>query len=450
MNVEQLKQQLFTEGDQLGFTDLELYYEKNESLTIGVYEGEVDTYNFSNVQGASVRGLYNGKTGYAYTEKFDEDSISSLLKNAAENAELIETEPEMLFADKATYEETEFYTPELEKIKPEDIIQFLQEVEEKVMAYDQRVTKIGRAQIRSSIVEKGIFHNKGLALKENNNFLLCIISIFVQENEEVKSGTTFKICKNFQKLDANELAKEVVEKGLSRLNEKNYPNKNYPVILKNEAAATLLATFASSFSAQSVQDNQSQLKGKLGEKVAAEHVNLIDNPFLPEGIRSATFDSEGVPTKKHTIVKDGKLQTYFHNLKTAKKDQVETTGHAHRRSYKGAIEVSPSNFYIEATDQTYDQLYEEIDEGIIITNLAGMHSGANPISGDFSLAADGYYVREGKIVGPTKQMTVAGNFFKLLQDIEEIGGDLQFSPMDYNGYIGSPSLKIASLAITVD
>ena len=220
--------------------------------------------------------------------------------------------------------------------------------------------------------------------------------------------------------------------------------------MKNEAAASLLSTFTSSFSAQAVQDNRSRLKGKLGEKIAADHVNLIDNPFLPAGIQSATFDSEGVPTRKLNIVEEGKLQTYFHNLKTAKKDGVETTGHAHRRSYQGSVEVSPSNFYIEPSNQTYEQLYLDFGEGIIITELAGLHSGADPISGDFSLAADGYYVKDGRIVGPTKQMTVAGNFFEVLQDIEGIGNDLLFSPMSFNGYIGSPSLKIKSLAITVD
>ena len=117
MSIEQLKEQLFTEGKTIGFTDLELYYEKKESLTIGLYEGEVDKYDFSDVQGAAVRGLYNGQTGYAYTEKFDEDSVSFLLKNAVENAELIENEPEELFTEKAKYEEIQFYSPEVDAVK---------------------------------------------------------------------------------------------------------------------------------------------------------------------------------------------------------------------------------------------------------------------------------------------------------------------------------------------
>lgn len=450
MSIEQLKDQLFTEGKTIGFTDLELYYEKKESLTIGLYEGEVDKYDFSDVQGAAVRGLYKGQTGYAYTEKFDEESVTFLLKNAAENAELIENEPEELFTEKAEYEEIQFYSPEVDKVKPEDMIQFLQKVEKKVLSSDPRVKKVTASQMQYQKAEKGLYHDKGLELKEANNFLLFYVSILVEENDTLKSGFTFKITKDFNELDADMIAEEVVQQGVSKLGEKSYPNKKYPVVLENKAAASLLSTFTSSFSAQAIQDNRSRLKGRLGEKIAADHVNLIDNPFLPAGIQSATFDSEGVPTRKLNIVEGGKLQTYFHNLKTAKKDGVETTGHAHRRSYQGSVEVSPSNFYIEPSNQTYEQLYLEFGEGIIITDLAGLHSGADPISGDFSLAADGYYVKDGRIIGPTKQMTVAGNFFEVLQDIEGIGNDLLFSPMSFNGYIGSPSLKIKSLAITVD
>lgn len=450
MDLKQLKQQLITEGEKQGFTEIELYYEKEEKLSIGLYENKVDKYNSSDVQVAAVRGQYHGKTGYAYTEKLDEDSITFLLRNAAENAALMEGESDLFYTEKESYENIKFYTPALEKVTSEDMIQLLQETEKKILAYDERIFKVSTIQIQSVTIEKGLFHNKGLSLSEKNNFLVFMVSILVCENDTVKSGMTFEIRKDFNKLNTDKIAKEVAEKALSKLGEKNYPNKHYPVVLKNEAAASLLATFTGSFSAQSVQDNQSRLKGKLNKKIAADHVNLIDNPLLPEGLQSATFDSEGVPTKRQTIVQNGVLQTYFHNLKTAKKDGVKTTGHAHRQSPQSTVDVSPTNFYIEPDKQTYEQLYGKIAEGIIITDLAGLHSGANPISGDFSLAANGYYVKDGKIIGPTNQMTVAGNFFEVLQDIQEVGTDLAFTPMSAKGYIGSPSLKIKNLAITID
>ena len=177
---------------------------------------------------------------------------------------------------------------------------------------------------------------------------------------------------------------------------------------------------------------------------------MLDNPFLPDGTRSGTFDSEGVPTRNLNVVENGKLTSYFHNLKTAKKDGVSSTGHGYKPSYKETIGVSPSNFYVVPREINYEGLYKNIEEGIIITDLAGLHSGADPISGDFSLAANGFYVKNGKIVGPTTLMSVAGNFFEVLLEIEQVGSDLEFSPMGGSGYIGSPSIKLKGLSVTFD
>lgn len=448
MDILKFKEQVFVEGEKLGFSALEVYYEKSDSFSCNIYKGEIDKYESSTVNGVSVRGFYKGKMGYAYTEKLDEESITFLLTNAKENALLIEEEGEKLFTEKATYMEKDFYSPAIEDVTTEEKISFLKEVEKKILAYDKRVVQANHVSLRDEISEKALFHHDGLALQDRNNFLYVMFSVMVKDGEEVKSGFHFKVTKDFHTLNSDELAKETVEKALGFLGGKTYPNKNYPVILKNSAAAQLLATFTSAFSADAVQKGQSRLKDKIGEQIAASCVTLVDNPFLEDGMGSGTFDSEGVPTKKHAIVENGQLKTYFHNLKTAEKDGVQSTGHGYKPSYKGTIGVSPSNFFVEKSDESYESLYSELEEGVIITDLAGLHSGANQISGDFSLAAEGYFVKDGKIVGPTNQMTVAGNFFDLLKDVEKVGRDLEFSPM--GGYIGSPSLKIKSLAVTVD
>jgi PmbA protein len=451
MELTTFRKQLFSEGEKLGFTDLELYYEKQASFSCKIFKGEIDEYESSTVNGVSVRGLYNGKMGYAYTEKIDAASIPFLLENIQENAPLIEDEPEEMFkAQDAAYEQADYYSTKLEEVSAEEKIAFLKEVEKKIYAYDKRVFQTGYAGIQDQSVERALFNNNGLELHDRNNFLSVIFSVIVKEDEETKSDMYFKITKDFTELDTDKIAKEAVEKSLKHLGEKAYPNKTYPVILENTAAASLLATFASSFSAESVQKGQSQLKGKLDEKIAAEYVTLLDDPFLSDGTKSGAFDSEGVPTRKLHVVENGKLTSFFHNLKTAKKDDVSSTGHGYKSSYKGTISVSPSNFYVVPGETAQKALYNQLEEGIIITDLAGLHSGADPISGDFSLAANGFYVKDGKIMGPTTLMTVAGNFFEVLLDIEQVASDLEFSPMGGSGYIGSPSLKLKELAVTFD
>ena len=140
------------------------------------------------------------------------------------------------------------------------------------------------------------------------------------------------------------------------------------------------------------------------------------------------------------------LKTLFHNRKTAQKDGVETTGHAQKSSYKGTLSVAPINLYIAPGDKSKEELIASVDEGVLITGLSGLHSGASTISGDFSVAATGFHIKDGKIVSSVKQMTIAGNYFEYMKNIEMAGSDLEFTPGGY----GSPSLLVKELSVTVD
>src|SRR5699024_2403417 len=243
MELKIFRDQLFTQGKEYGFTDMELYYEKSNSLKCGVFESEVDEYESATVNGISLRGLYDGKMGYAYTENMEEDSIPYLLENAKENAVLMESDPEELFAGSDSYKKQDLYTDALDDVQPETFITFLKRLEEKINSFDPRVRHTEMTMLQRQSIEKGLYNNKGLALSERNNFLVVVASVSVEEDGELKSGMQFKVGKDFSVFDVDELAKETVEKALKALGGKAYPNKNYPVILENNAAATFLATF---------------------------------------------------------------------------------------------------------------------------------------------------------------------------------------------------------------
>jgi PmbA protein len=172
----------------------------------------------------------------------------------------------------------------------------------------------------------------------------------------------------------------------------------------------------------------------------------VDDPFMEGGLASMSFDGEGVACSYKKVIDKGVLKTYFHNLKTANKDGVVTTGNASKGSYKASIGIAPSNFYVEKGERSLKEIIAGMDSGIMITELQGLHSGLNSISGDFSLAALGYEIKEGKISRPVEQITVAGNYFEMLKNVEEVGSDLKFG-LPGESYIGSPSLKIKKLAI---
>lgn len=448
MNIKDFKDKLFAKGKEQGFTDMEIYFSRSNNFSVKIFKGEVDDYSVADESGLAFRGLYNGKMGYSFTEKVDETSLDILIEEAKGNAVIIEDEDEReIFAGSENYSEFEGYSPELDEFTAEMKIAFAKELEKEAFAVDNRVVSVNYCLMASGEGERVIVNTKGLEKSAKDNGAYCYLAVVVKDGENIKTGAKFLGASKISKFDAKIIAKKAVEEAVSMLGAETVKSKTYPAIFRNDMANSLLATFSSIFSAESVQKDLSLLKGRIGDNIANEKVTIIDDPLMKEGFSSTPFDAEGVATMKKEVVSSGKLTTYLHNLKTAKKDNVQSTGNAHKASFKGSVGIAPSNMYIEPGEKSFDELVATIDEGIVITDVQGLHSGANTVSGDFSLAAQGFLIEGGKIVRPVDQITIAGNFYEVLNDIEEIGNDLEFG-LPSRGYFGSPSLKIKGIAVS--
>jgi PmbA protein len=434
-------------GKSKGFTDMEIYYSSGSNLSIKVFEQKIDNYSLSQSEGVSFRGLYNNKMGYSYTEKIDDTSVKFLVDEALGNAEIIDTDDEeQIFGGSSEYVKIDNYNPSLEDVKEEDKIALTLKMEEEAKKLDPRIESIQYCVYGDGSDEMNLENSKGLNLEDRSNAAFAYIGVVAKENEDIKTGFGYKVTNDFSELNPGEIAKEAVEEAISMLGAETVESGNYKVILRNNAAADLIDAFSGIFSAERVQKDLSLLKGKLNEKIAIEKLTLVDNPHLKDGFASSSFDGEGHATFRKNIIENGVLKTYMHNLKTAEKDGVESTGNASRGSYKASIGISPSNLHVKKGNVSLDKMIEEMDSGILIIDLQGLHSGLNSLSGDFSLSCYGYMVEDGKRTRPVNQITVSGNFFDMINNIEEIGSDLRFG-LPSDAYIGSPSIKIDSLSI---
>jgi PmbA protein len=202
--------------------------------------------------------------------------------------------------------------------------------------------------------------------------------------------------------------------------------------------------FSPMFSADEAQKGCSLLAGTEGQSIASGRVTIMDDPFDP--IAPRAFDGEGTPCVQKPVVEKGVLKTLLHNLKTAAKAGVETTGNASRASAASPVGVAPTVLRIEPGDKAPDTLVAEMKDGLIIVELEGLHAGVDTISGDFSLKAAGFLVQDGTIVRPVTGITVAGNFIDLMEDVSAVGNDLKYA-LPSGGYFASPSLLVAKLSV---
>lgn len=433
-------------SSELKLEEAEAFLIKDKQIQIEIYEGEINKYIVAESGGLSLRGSNEGKMGYAYTERIDPSSIDMLVEEALENSRYIDDgEKEIIFEGSPSYEDIDNFNQGLIDFPLEDKISFLKDLELEAKRLDDRVFSVNACAYQEFENHRFIRNSKGVDLEDRSNGAFAYLSVVVKEGEDTKTGMSFRVIKDFSELDYKEIASEAVESGLSMLGAESIESDNYPIVFENKTFANLLSAFISVFSADNVQKGLSALKDRMGDKIASSLLTLVDDPLLEDGFASRNFDDEGTRTSFKKLIDKGSLTSFIYNWKAANKDGIESTGNA-SRSYKGQVSISPSNLYVERGTSDLSELLETLDRGLFIDNLQGLHSGLNPVSGDFSLSASGYEIIEGKRARAVNQITIAGNLYDLLMDIEAIGKDLEFT-IPSNGYIGSPSIKVKSLSV---
>ncbi|MDR1663318.1 MAG: TldD/PmbA family protein [Clostridiales bacterium] len=449
MEYTAFKEALFKNAEAFGFTDCELYYAASDSFTVKIFGGEISEYSNSDAVGASFRGTFNGRVGYAYTERIDESVIEGLVKNAAENAGIIEEEEiEKLYPGDSAYPETANYNPALESFDAARKIETALAMEKFAYGIDKRVASIDYCVLSTDAGVVRIANSYGLDLTDRANIAVAFIVARVEENGRTKTGYDDWHGNDLNNFSYEELARGAVGKALSYLSAESAASGEYPIVFDNRAACELFACFSGIFFAENAQKGFSLLDGKEGAAVAAEGVTIRDDGVCKKSFGSASFDSEGVATQNKAVVENGVLKTLLYNTKSAGKAGVKSTGNGFKPSFRAAVGTACTNFYLKPSKISHKKMLAGIENGILITELAGLHSGANTISGDFSFAADGFLIENGKKGRAVEQITVAGNFYELLLNISTVASDLRFAVPSGAGTFGMPSFLVSGLRVS--
>ncbi len=449
MDTARFQAKLLESGSQFGFSDMEIFYSRTQNFSAKAFHSRVDDYQLSDVQGVGFRGFYHGRLGYSYSEILDQESVSLLVQQAAQNSEVLDDPDEQeIYGGSVDYPAVTAYNQDLAHVSVEDKLGMALALEEAALAADKRVRQVNYALYGDEDEEISLVNSRGLSQSFHRNSCVLYVSVVAQDNDRVKTAGRYVVTNQWAKLDPRVLAEEAAEEAVSMLTARSLPPGSYPVVLRNRAAADLIKTFVSLFSADAVQKGLSRLEGCLGETVATSALTLRDDPLLPNGAGSQPFDGEGVACRQKDVIRDGELMTFLHNLKTARKDGVSSTGNAYRPSVKASVSIAPSNFFVQPGLISEKQLISCVQDGLYIADMQGLHSGANAVSGDFSLAASGYRIRDGHLAEPVDQITAAGNFLELLKSVEGVADNLAFGLPGGGGSTGSPSLLVRSLAVS--
>ncbi len=434
-----LKKAIIDRAAELGVTEYEIYYSSNSSASAETLGHEISALTSSTSGGICFRCVVDGKMGYASTQLMTEAEMAELVDRALENGRYTEKEDTVgIFPGAEKYGKTN--APEYTPLTAEELRNAALEIQEANYAADEKVKEGTQSQVETSESIVRIVNSHGLDLSNKVGLNVAVSVAVVEDNGE--SQDEYSFCE-YGKKTAREMAEDAVKGALDKIGAVVPPTGKYNIVFDAKQMRTMLAVFADAFSAKTAQAGMSRLAGKEGEKIAADIINITDDP-MREGFSIQTyFDAEGVPAYKKDVVKNGMLMTLLHNRETAAVAGCETTGNASKAGYSAPIGVSTYAFCIEAGENTKDELMALAGDGIYITEVKGLHAGANSVTGDFSIESAGFMIEDGKKTYPIKSFTVAGNFFDMLRDVSALSGEVD---VGFSGY-GAPDMLVRDMSV---
>lgn len=425
-----------------GLEASEVVITKSTEIQMNVYHAEVESYSVADTRKIYARGIFNGKMGFASSEKDDANTPEFLVKQIVTSAKFSESDDiAIIFKGSEKYHKRSVFNQAIPLMKEEDKLNNLFLLEKKLLAADPRITDVEATSYSESDNQLELYNSHGLKLKERGNFFYYYTSVVVKEGEEVKTGYKIALFNDPSKVDLDQLVKETTTDALSKLGGKPCPSGKYPTLLNQRVTASLLSAYLSSASAEKVQKRSSLLIDKLGQKIASSKITVVDAP-LTKNVFYSYFDGEGVAKFNKSVIEKGVLKTYFHNLSTASKAGVAPT--ANGSNSGGRIGVSIGNIVLKPGRKSVEAIIKDVKEGFYLTEVQGLHSGLNPTSGDFSLQASGFMIRDGKFAEPVNLVTVAGNLAKVFLDVKAVANDSELQLSSYT----TPSVLVKKLAVS--
>jgi len=424
---------------------VEAYAEESRRTEVSALRGEVEGMQFAESRGVGVRVIADGRSGYAWAADPAEDEVRDAVGRARENAALAEPD------EFNGLPEAEPFTPMPElfreasaAIATDEKVRRALALEAFTVSRDPRVTKVDLAQIGDAAGRAAIVSTEGVDAEYARTDAWVVAVTLAVEGDETQTGFSFQVARGLDELDPEAIGSEAVARAVAMIGAEKPATAKVPIILDPFAASDFLGVLAGALDADNVLKGRSLFADLAGQQVGAEAFTLVDDGTILEGPAACPFDGEGVPSGRTELFSAGTLNGFLHSTYTARRagDGQRSTGNAKRGGYKSAPGVGTSNFAVELGDTPIEALYAMAEGGVLINDVSGVHSGANPISGEFSVGATGLRITGGAPDEPLREMTIASTIPEMLRGIRAVGDDLRW----FTG-VGTPSILIGEMTL---
>lgn len=431
-------------AEEAGFDGIEVFYQGSRVFTTKVFRGEIERYQVSEESGISIRGMLGDRIGYYYSERIDPEIIPEAIEAVRSNALLMTATGERIPDEAVALEDAGNAMP---STSYDQVPEMLMDTEKKLLGQSDVIVDVPYNIYSDVSYETRILSSSGLKVHQQDRLHYHVLGALARNEARAKTAVRVRAGRGLFLVD-DAMVSSVAAEAEALLDAAPVASGVMDIILRADAAADILGAFSGIFSGEALEKGLTPLKERLGTIIGSAAVNLADTPDAPGALVRRRFDDEGTATREKMLIRQGRLECFLHNAKTAGRLDAAMTGNAYRGSIKSMMGISHTNLYMQPDASDPDTLVHRMGDGLLIIHVQALHSGLNPVSGDFSLPVQGYRIENGEKVGTVDQVTLSGNVLNLLAGIEAVGNDLYFDLPNAMGSVGSPSLWIKGLSVS--
>jgi PmbA protein len=413
-------------GSALAGEQLEAYVVRSRDVDVKVFGGEVESLSVAQVEGVGVRVIVEARQGYAWAGSLDADVVAETVAEARDNAAFGSPDESYGLASPADVAGVEaraldLWRDDVLAVSTADKVALALELEAATRGADARVRGVESTSYGDAAVESAVATSLGVEVESRRTSCSCSVFAMAGEGVATQTGSGFSVGRGFADLD-------VGKRAVRLLGAKSIPTQRLAVVLDPLVTRSVLGIIGAALSGEAKVRGRSLFVGREGERVAAPGVDLFDDPTLEDAFGAAIHDAEGVPTRRVRLIGDGRLDAFLHNVYTARRAGEATTGSAVRGGFKSPPGVGARALHLLPGSLTPEAILASVPEALYVQSVSGLHSGTNPVSGDFSVGAVGLMVRNGELAEPVREVTIASTLQRMLHEIVHIGADLTWLP----------------------
>ena len=429
------------EGEQV-----EAYAAHGRETEVVVYDAEVESLSSATSAGVGIRVIRDHRQGFAYAGSLDPDVVEETLAEARDNAAFGTPDEHLGLAvpDGFPVAELDLWREELAAFPTDRKVDMALDLERRVKDGDARIKSIHSADYGDGMVEVAIATSTGISASFRRSSCYLSVYALAGDDSETQTGGGYSVGRGPDDLDVDEAATDAIERATRMLGARKPASARLPVVLDNRVTATLLSILAGTLSGEAVLKGRSLFANRVGELVGAPFLVLTDDPTDPLAYGAAAYDAEGLACRRNRLVSEGVLEGFLDDTYSGRRTGVPSTASAVRAGFKSGPGVGARALSLEPGERSQAELVAAVGEGLLVQSITGVHSGVNPVSGDFSVGAEGLMIRGGALAEPVRELTIASTIQRMLKDVLFVGNDLEWLP----GAAAGVSLAVGDMSMS--